>query len=223
MGAYVNIIGKKFGKLTVVSFYGYNPNYKRKQEMYLCKCDCGNETIANKDSLLKGDKKSCGCIIGKNNFQDLSGKRFGNLTVIKRVNNSKNNKPQWLCKCDCGNFRIVRSDNLKSGRIISCGCKNICKQHRKRYTRLYTIWDDMKTRCYNSNSPNYKYYGKLGVSICEEWKNNFESFYNWAMSNGYEDSLTIDRINPFANYEPSNCRWATYEEQAANKRKNYKE
>ena len=90
-------------------------------------------------------------------------------------------------------------------------------------TGLYSIWCGMKTRCYNQKSLEYSNYGGRGIKVCDEWKNDFKAFYNWAMSNGYEDSLTIDRINPFANYEPSNCRWATYEEQAANKRKNYKE
>lgn len=90
-------------------------------------------------------------------------------------------------------------------------------------TGLYSIWCGMKKRCYYQKSPNYKSYGGRGVKVCDEWKNDFKSFYNWAMSNGYRDNLTIDRINPFGNYEPSNCRWATYEEQAKNKRKNFKE
>lgn len=80
----------------------------------------------------------------------------------------------------------------------------------------------MKSRCYNKNSVSYKYYGDKGVSICGEWLNSFSAFYNWAISNGYSDNLTIDRINPFGNYEPNNCRWATYKEQNNNQRKHYK-
>ena len=94
-------------------------------------------------------------------------------------------------------------------------------KHGLSHTRLYSIWCGMKKRCYSEKSINYKYYGARGVKICDEWKNDFKSFYDWAMDNGYKDDLTIDRINPFKNYEPSNCRWATDDDQRHNKRADY--
>ena len=116
-----NIIGNKYGLLTVVSFHGYNPNYKRKEETYLCKCDCGNTTIANKKALLKGEKKSCGCIRGKNNYVNLTGKKFGKLTVIERLPNKKGHVI-YKCVCECGTHCEILSHNLTSGNTKSCGC-----------------------------------------------------------------------------------------------------
>lgn len=89
--------------------------------------------------------------------------------------------------------------------------------HGKKKTRLYRIWSNVKTRCYNVNDPHYKRWGGKGVKMCEDWKTSFLSFYNWAMANGYTDELTIDRINFNGNYEPSNCRWVTIAEQNRNK------
>lgn len=94
-------------------------------------------------------------------------------------------------------------------------------RHGKRNTRLYRIWSNMKTRCFNSNDKHYKNWGGRGITVCNEWKNNFKTFYDWAMSHGYEDNLTIDRINNDGNYEPSNCRWVKAEEQGKNQRKTH--
>lgn len=115
---------------------------------------------------------------------------------------------------------------LNSGKTSSCGCYKIEKArtnsttHNKRNTRLYTIWNHMKDRCYNLNSKIYRFYGERNIIICDEWKNNFEAFYNWAINNGYDDLLTIDRINSFGNYEPSNCRWITIQDQQRNRTNN---
>lgn len=90
--------------------------------------------------------------------------------------------------------------------------------HGKRHTRLYRIWANIKTRCFNTNDLHYKRWGALGITMCDEWENNFQAFYDWAMSNGYADDLTIDRIDNYGNYEPSNCRWVTVKEQNQNKK-----
>lgn len=154
-------------------------------------------------------------------FIDLTGQRFGRLTVIERAEN-KNGKIMWKCKCECGKIVIIQNNNLKSGHTKSCGCykkdHSQGKTHNKSNTRLYTIWENIKQRCYNSNCKNYIKYGKRGITICDEWKNSFTAFYDWAMSNGYADNLSINRKDNNGNYEPSNCEWTTEKNQANNRR-----
>lgn len=164
---------------------------------------------------------------------DLTGQKFGRLTVVKKLGHYKGNA-LWLCECECGNKKIVRSDALRSNRIRSCGCLkkeqnkiNLNQtKHNKENTRLYSVWVNIKTRCYNKNNKTYKYYGQRGISLCKEWKEDFMSFYNWAFANGYDENAkrgvcTIDRIDVNGNYEPKNCRWISIQEQQKNKRNKY--
>lgn len=159
---------------------------------------------------------------------DLTGKKFGRLTVIKRCGSNKNRRALWLCQCDCGNTKIILGNSLLSKSTLSCGCynkehsKNIHTKHSLSYTKLYKVWGGMKTRCYNPNFMYYCNYGGRGIAICKEWKDDFSNFYKWAISNGYREGLTIDRINNDGNYEPSNCRWITRAEQNRNQRKTRK-
>ena len=153
-------------------------------------------------------------------LKDLTGQKFGKLTVIERAENDNRGNVQWLCQCECGNIVKVRSTNLITGNTKSCGClKGYSGVHYLAHHRIYKIWTNMKSRCYNKNTINYNRYGGRGIIVCEEWK-NFEPFRDWAVKNGYQDDLTIDRINPDGNYEPLNCRWATVKNQCRNTRAN---
>lgn len=148
------------------------------------------------------------------------GNKFGRLTVIEECEKrSKNGHKCYKCLCECGNTKIIREDTLKSGASKSCGC-SIGVMHGLSKTRLYKILNGVKNRCYNENTDNYGYYGGRGIKVCDEWLNDFMSFYNWAMNNGYKEDLTIDRIDPNGNYEPNNCRWVTMKYQANNKKNN---
>lgn len=163
---------------------------------------------------------------------DLTGQRFGRLVADVRSDSNKRGEARWECVCDCGKRTVVLSSHLRSGKIQSCGCyarelasvriaKNRGKgntKHSGTGTRLYMTWVNMKTRCLNPNNRAYKWYGAVGVTICPEWM-NFENFQQWALQSGYQDDLTIERIDPFGNYEPSNCKWIPLIEQRRNQRR----
>jgi len=163
-------------------------------------------------------------------FQDLSGRRFGNYTVIEYSHKDKLGKIYWLCECECGIKKSVCGSKLKSGHTKSCGCynrkrasiaKTIHNDNRKgKRKRLYVIWFNIKQRCCNPKATSYPRYGKKGIAVCEEWKNNYLNFKSWALSNGYKDDLTIDRIDSKGNYEPLNCRWVTCKDQSRNTSRN---
>ena len=156
---------------------------------------------------------------------ELTGERFERLTVLgEALEKDRHGNVKWICRCSCGNYLKVNANNLRHGNTQSCGClqkENILKantthglSHNKngKTTKLYGIWSTLKQRCNNSNTINYRYYGAKGIKVCDEWKNDYMNFYNWAMANGYREGLTIDRIDSDGNYEPSNCEWVTRSE-----------
>lgn len=152
---------------------------------------------------------------------NMIGLKFGKLTVIEECKErTKNGNIVYKCKCDCGNYVDVIGANLRRMNTRSCGCIHSNFKHGKYKSRLYKIYGNMKRRCYNKNAREYKYYGKRGISICDTWLNDFMAFYDWAINNGYNDTLTIDRIDVDGDYEPNNCRWITQHEQLYNTRRN---
>ena len=161
------------------------------------------------------------------NFNDLTGQKFGRLTVIERCS-PVGQKVRWLCKCDCGNIKDVIAWELTSGKTKSCGCLQAESRHLRRNpkgrgTRLYGVWKLMKQRCRDQNCKGYRLYGARGIRVCDEWSNDYMAFHDWAFANGYDPDApkgkcTLDRIDSNGNYEPSNCRWVDMKTQAQNRR-----
>lgn len=158
----------------------------------------------------------------------LENRRFGRLTVLHRVENTAHGQTRWLCQCECGATCKVIGAELQSGHVKSCGCfrndfrrgkPSPARKHNESATRLYTIWEGMKQRCYNPKASNYDRYGAKGITVCADWRNSFEAFKNWALEKGYDENLTIDRIDGTRGYCPENCRWATPKQQAGNRKR----
>lgn len=243
MGDFIDLTGQRFGKLVVI----------KKGEPHItsggahittwyCKCDCGNYTTVQSQKLRNGHTTSCGCFIKENKghaFENLVGKKFNRLTVIKFIPQNERTVRgyNWLCQCECGKMIKANASKLKSGMQQSCGCLkeemkynigNVNKKYKYTNKRLYGIYKAMLSRCYDTKGREYNNYGGRGITVCEEWlgEYGYDVFAEWALSTGYDinakhGDCTIDRVDVNKGYSPDNCTWKTNKQQQNNKRTNH--
>ncbi len=222
MPAFIDLTGQRFNMLTVIERAGRNEN---SQIMWRCRCDCGAMTVVRGHRLRTGHTKSCGCLTHR--FRDVTGERFGRLVAVRRAG-VHNEASMWLCRCDCGNEKVVGlrclSDALLGKGTRSCGCLHResaverSTTHGATGTPEHRAWQAMIQRCTNRNLGTYPGYGGRGITVCERWRASFENFIA-DMGPKPSPRHSLDRIDNDAGYEPSNCRWALPAVQARNTRR----
>lgn len=230
---YKTLFGKRYPgtRLTVIDDndeLSRDTDGVRRTVMLNCICDCGNLITVKYHDLVSGNTRSCGCYQKDHpsRLMDLTGMTFGKLKVLYRVG-KKHHLTVWHCRCECGNEIDVKSNFLRNHKIEAC---NRCEPHHGPYykhgdtgTRLYRIYTEMIYRCTTDKSDSYDRYGARGITVCDEWQNKndgYTTFRKWALSHGYSDELSIDRIDNDGPYAPWNCRWVTQKVQTNNTHQN---
>ena len=228
----VDITGQSFGHLKVL---GRGLHESSGTNGWRCRCVCGNIKVVTAGALNAGKTKSCGCQMTKGRRKDISGNKYGRLTVIEFDSMNANRTSNWKCRCECGKEVVVRRTNLplKGGyeptKTYSCGCQKVDAQ-KERHTihgdaggavrgaaKEYNCWLNIIKRCYKKSAKEYKSYGAIGVTVCPQWKESYEQFLK-DVGRAPADKQYIDRINPYGNYEPSNVRWVDFATSNANRR-----
>ena len=217
-------IGKKYGKLTILE--------KLKYGQYRYKCDCGNEGTRKGYTIEKTKYPTCGCGISEGvrnkKVQSIVGTIKNNCRIVRGwYKETKAGKTRLFVDCEClkcHNTFEIRYDTLNhlhGENCPQCNIKANGERHKKphRDSKLWRIWWGIKTRCYKESNKMYHHYGGRGIKMCDDWLNSYESFYDWAINNGYGQGLSIDRIDNDGNYEPLNCRWVDQKTQCNNTRR----
>lgn len=228
MAAARSLLRQRFTRLMVIA---RGPNTKNGKARWVCRCDCGTESLVGAGDLKSGNTQSCGClqrdkrIAANTQYRNaLEGQRFGRLCVMSRAANTAQGKTQWACVCGCGARTIVAGERLKNGNTQSCGCLHQevraqqTRTHGMSGTPVYAIWVAMKMRCTNPKDKNYADYGARGITVCDLWLHSFEAFYADMGHPG--PGMTLERKDNHQGYNPENCVYASRETQAHNQRSN---